>query len=322
MDARSVDIACTPSMAPLVSIVVATYNRSAVLGHALRSALASSVRDLEVLVVGDHCTDDTEVVVSAIGDPRIRFVNLPENCGDQSGPTNHAFGVATGQYVAFLNQDDLYFPDHLEVAVAHLEATGADLVWTPTLIIEPTSAEALARGQWSVSLGSTPPRGQYDPLTFCVASSWVTRAPLRQRVGPWRHGSEVHVSPSEDWLYRAWRCGAHLEFLPRPGVIAIYSGARASSYARRDSPEHEACGRRLGDPAFRELLLTSAAVSQAAQLNAAAFGSVRRRFLRRLARPLRAACERRGLHPLTAHLMLRMYRRGTLIARHRQHTGA
>ena len=309
-------------MPPLVSIVVATYNRSAVLRHALESALASTVQDLEVLVVGDHCTDDTETVVSAIGDPRIRFVNLPTNCGDQSGPTNHALRLATGQYVAFLNQDDLYFPDHLERAIAHLRATGSDLVWTPTLIIEPTSAAALARGEWSVSVGSTPPRGEYDPLTFCVASSWVTRAPLHERVGPWRHGSEVHVSPSEDWLYRTWRCGAHLTFLPRPGVIAIYSGARAASYARHDSPEHEACAPRLGDPAFRDALLTAAAVSQASRLNAAAFGSLRRRLLRALAAPLRSACERRGLHPLTAHLMLRMYRRGTLLARHRQHTGA
>jgi glycosyltransferase involved in cell wall biosynthesis len=309
-------------MAPLVSVVVATYNRSGVLRHALRSALGSTIQDIEVLVGGDHCTDDTEAVVAAIGDPRIRFVNLPRNCGDQSGPTNHALSLSTGRYVAFLNQDDLYFPDHLANAIAHLQATGADLVWTPTLVIEPASEETLARGDWRVTIGSTPPRGVYDPLTFCVASSWVTTRDLTARVGPWRHSAELYVSSSQEWLYRAWRGGARLVFLPRPDVIAVYSGSRPSSYARRDSPEHDACALRLADGGFRETLITAAAVRQAAQWNALAFGSASRRVARALAKPLRAAFERPGLHPLSAHLLMRFYRPGTLIKRHRRHTGA
>ena len=309
-------------MPPLVSVVIATYNRSTVLRHAIRSALDSTVRDLEVLVVGDHCTDDTEAMVAAMDDARVRFVNLAENCGDQSGPSNHGIALATGRYLAFLNQDDLYFPDHLASAIAHLEATGADLVWTPTLIVEPTTEDALARDEWPVMIGGTPPGGVYDPMTFYVASSWVMARALCDRVGPWRHGSQVYVSPSQDWLYRAWRSGARLEGLPRPGIVAIYSGARAASYAHRQSPEHEACAPRLADPAFRELLLTRALVALGRRWEATAFGDIRRRLVRAVISPLRAACERHGDHPLTAHLRLRMYRRGTLLARHRRHTGA
>jgi glycosyltransferase involved in cell wall biosynthesis len=309
-------------MTPLVSVIVATYNRSGVLRHALRSALASTRQDIEVLVVGDHCTDDTAAVVDAIADPRIRFVNLAENHGDQSGPSNHALSLATGRYVAFLNQDDLYFPDHLAAAIAHLQATGADLVWTPTLVIEPGSEDSLARGEWQVRVGGVPPAGVYDPLTFCVASSWVAERRLFDRVGPWRQASELYVSSSQDWLYRAARSGARLVFLPRPGVIAIYSGARPASYARRDSPEHDACASRLAEPGFREQLLTAAAVSQARLLSAAGHGSPMRPFARAIGAPLRAICERVGMHPLSAHLLLRLYRRGTLIARHRRHTGA
>jgi glycosyltransferase involved in cell wall biosynthesis len=309
-------------MAPLVSVIVATYNRSGVLRHALRSALASTIADIELLVVGDHCTDDTADVVSAIGDTRVRFVNLPTNCGDQSGPTNHALSRAAGRYIAFLNQDDLYFPDHLAEAIAHLEATGADLVWTPTLVIDPGSEEAAARGEWHVTVGGTPPSGMFDPLTFCVASSWVMTRNLAARAGPWRHSAQLYVSSSQDWLYRAWRGGARLVFLPRPGVIAVYSGARPASYARRDSPEHDACALRLADADFRETLVTAAAVRQAAQWNAMALGSASRRVARAFVKPLRAACERRGLHPLTAHLLMRLYRPGTLIRRHRRYTGA
>lgn len=308
-------------MAPIVSVVIATYNRSQVLRHAVASALASSVRDLEIVVVGDACTDDTAEVVAAFGDSRARFVNLAVNCGEQSGPHNHALGIATGRYVAFLNQDDLFFPDHLEAAVSHLRDTGAGFTWTPTLVIDPVPEEALARGELRVTVGSTPPGGTYDPSTFCVASSWVVNRDVLPRIGPWRPAAELFVSPSQDWMYRAWRNGAGLSFLPRPSVVVVYSGARAKSYARRSSPEHDAIAPRLGEPAFRETLLATAAVAQAAAWNRAAQGRLARQLARALAAPLRAACAGLGLHPSSAHQMLKLHRRGTVVARHRRVTG-
>src|SRR4051812_46760682 len=107
---------------PAVSIVVATYNRSNVLELAIGSAVAQTFTDWEMHVVGDACTDDSERVISSFGDPRIRWTNLPVNHGDQSGPNNHGVRLARGRYIAFLNQDDLWFPDHLERSIAALEA--------------------------------------------------------------------------------------------------------------------------------------------------------------------------------------------------------
>jgi glycosyltransferase involved in cell wall biosynthesis len=72
---------------PLVTVVIATYNRSAVLRYALASALRQSYRRLEVLVVGDACTDDSSEVVASFGDPRVRWINLPSNSGSQAGRT-------------------------------------------------------------------------------------------------------------------------------------------------------------------------------------------------------------------------------------------
>src|SRR3954449_1280859 len=99
---------------PAVSIVVATYNRSNVLELAIASARAQTFTDWEMHVVGDACTDDSEQVVASFADPRIHWTNLPVNHGDQSGPNNHGVERSRGRYVAFLNQDDLWFPDHLE----------------------------------------------------------------------------------------------------------------------------------------------------------------------------------------------------------------
>lgn len=114
-----------PSSPPLVSIVLATFNRGTVLAHAIESVRRSTLDDWELIVVGDCCTDDTAAVVASFGDARITFVNLARNVGEQSGPNNEGVRLARGRFLAFLNHDDLYFPDHLTEALAHLERTGA-----------------------------------------------------------------------------------------------------------------------------------------------------------------------------------------------------
>ena len=100
---------------PLVSIITATHNRSNVLAYTLESVQRSTVADWEHLVIGDACTDDTALVTAGLGDARVRFHNLAENFGEQSGPNNAGFALSRGSYIAYLNHDDLWFPDHLEL---------------------------------------------------------------------------------------------------------------------------------------------------------------------------------------------------------------
>jgi len=73
---------------PRVTVIVATYNWSTVLPYAIASVLDQTMRDFELLVVGDGCTDDSEQVVAGIRDPRVRWINLPANTGHQFGPNN------------------------------------------------------------------------------------------------------------------------------------------------------------------------------------------------------------------------------------------
>src|SRR5687768_2420846 len=86
------------SSAPLVSVVIATYNRARVLAHAIESVRRSSLTDWELLVVGDHCTDETSEVVASFSDERITYINLPYNVGEQSGPHNEGISRARGRY--------------------------------------------------------------------------------------------------------------------------------------------------------------------------------------------------------------------------------
>ena len=73
-------------MHPTVSVVRATYHRPVVLGCAIRSLRASTFEDWELIVVGDHRTDETEEVVRSFGDPRIQFESLPKNFYEHSRP--------------------------------------------------------------------------------------------------------------------------------------------------------------------------------------------------------------------------------------------
>jgi glycosyltransferase involved in cell wall biosynthesis len=235
-----------------VSIVIAAYNRSYVLRHALRSALAQEFSDFEILVVGDACTDDTEQVVASFADSRVRFLNLPLNYGEQSGPNNAGVAHAGGRYIAFLSQDDFWFSDHLSVAVGWLEASGADMVHT--LVAE---FDGRGPGLWAAGLAAEGQDSHFDPFRDVArASSWLVRADVFRRIGSLRPGMELFREPMQDFLFRVWRAGLVHRTVPHLTVIAVASAFRRDSYLKRESPEHELIAKLLFDqPNFRNVLL-------------------------------------------------------------------
>jgi glycosyltransferase involved in cell wall biosynthesis len=310
------------SVSPAVSVIIATYNRSQTLRHAIQSVRNSLFTDWELIVVGDACTDDTAECVSAFGDPRIQFVNLPIRCGDQSGPNNHGLALARGRYVAFLNHDDFYLPDHLTGCVTELEASGADLVWVPCAVAHKNAGSPGER-PFSFALEGVPHNFVYAPLAIYFASSWVFRRELAGRVGPWRSPEKIYVVPSQDWLFRAWRSGANLRFLRSVTVVVVSSGARVGSYTRRTSSEHELLAQWFhDDPNYRERILEEAAVNEAAKhFFVHRQSTLVSLALRALLRPIQIILTRIGIHPLSAS-MLQYGSRGGFVRHLRKITGA
>lgn len=233
---------------PLVSIVTATYNRSNVLRHTIESVRWQTVPDWNLLVVGDACTDDTADVAGSFSDSRITFTNLPRNHGEQSAPNNAGMAMATGRYLAFVNHDDLWFPDHLETLIAAIERTGADLVYGLSARIDASGRAHL----WGNS-----PGGRYAIWHPIPASVWLMTRELAARVGPWTSASRLFDPPSQDWIRRAARSGARLAPVSRLTVVQITSGARRHSYRDRTESEQADMIRAMrDDPACREHLLT------------------------------------------------------------------
>jgi glycosyltransferase involved in cell wall biosynthesis len=128
---------------PLVSICIATYNRAELLcERTLRSLVGQTYGNIEMIVVGDACSDDTERRVAAIGDDRIRFVNLPERGAYPEEPSrrwrvagtkpfNVALTLADGEFITHLDDDDEHSPDRIEKLVRFSQEKRLEFVFHP-----------------------------------------------------------------------------------------------------------------------------------------------------------------------------------------------
>jgi hypothetical protein len=126
---------------PLVTVRIATFNNARLLcERALPSVRAQTYGNLEVLVVGDACTDDTEERVAALGDPRIRFWNRPHRGPYPEEPQarwyvagippiNEGALAARGAWIAPLDDDDTWEPDHVEVLLATAQREHAEVAY-------------------------------------------------------------------------------------------------------------------------------------------------------------------------------------------------
>lgn len=114
------------SVHPTFSVVVPTYNRADLIAATLRSVLAQTDADFELLVIDDGSTDATAAVVGAITDPRLRYI--PITNGERGRARNWGTRESRGRYVTFLDSDDLLLPHHLAEARATI-ARARDPEW-------------------------------------------------------------------------------------------------------------------------------------------------------------------------------------------------
>jgi glycosyltransferase involved in cell wall biosynthesis len=119
---------------PAVSVVMPTHNRAHLIGRALRSVLAQSFSDLEVLVMDDASTDNTDEVVRAIGDVRVRHIRSDSRLGP-AAQRNLGIKHARAEYVAFQDSDDEWFLEKLEKQVERMRALPPDVALTHCALI-------------------------------------------------------------------------------------------------------------------------------------------------------------------------------------------
>jgi len=108
------------------TVVIPTFDHGPTLLRSIPSALAQSVEEIEVLVVGDGAPDVTREIVAklAASDERVRFFDNPKGPGNGEIHRHAALAEAAGRLVAYLADDDLWMPEHLEVLESLLAEAG------------------------------------------------------------------------------------------------------------------------------------------------------------------------------------------------------
>ncbi len=110
---------------PLVSVIIPTYNRAHLVKDAINSALQQTYKNVEVIVIDDGSTDNTKEILAKYGN-KINYL-YKEN-GGCSSARNLGVSKARGEYIAFLDSDDLWYPEKIEKQTAVIKMTNYNIV--------------------------------------------------------------------------------------------------------------------------------------------------------------------------------------------------
>ena len=121
---------------PKVSVIIPTYNHSDLVKEAIQSVLNQGLTDLEVVVIDDGSIDDTRSVVNEFTDQRVKYYY--KNNGGRCTARNLGLIKATGQFIAFLDHDDIWPPNYLNAMITPLEKNSEyDVTYTNITVINP-----------------------------------------------------------------------------------------------------------------------------------------------------------------------------------------
>ena len=176
------------------SVIIPTYNRAGFIGATLDSVLAQDFAAFEVLVVDDGSTDNTAAVVRAYTDPRLHY--LPQANAERAAARNYGVARATGEYVLFLDSDDLLHPNHLSTLHAGIQAAA-----TPPNFIA-TRYDFARDGRRHPSPVSNVPAGRYGFDAFIEGNMLACNfAARRQNPALFLFEEDRRYAAVEDWLF-------------------------------------------------------------------------------------------------------------------------
>lgn len=149
---------------PAFSVVVPAYNAKRTIGPTIKSILAQTLEDFELIVVDDGSDDETPEIVSSFGcDGRLRLIKQANQ--GTAGARNTGIGAAHGESIAFLDHDDLWMPRYLEaVAAAFATTPDAGFAYVDGWLLD--DATGRLRRRTSLQLNRAPSPPPKDPLEF------------------------------------------------------------------------------------------------------------------------------------------------------------
>jgi glycosyltransferase involved in cell wall biosynthesis len=206
-----------PEFSPgLVSVVVPTHDRAALLVKTLASLRAQTWRPLEVVVVDDGSADDTQARLAgwADGGPGWKLVVLTQERRGVAAARNAGTRAASGEFIHYLDSDDLLYPDALERCVAALRGAGADYVYAAIDVADEAGRVVAGDRRWHAR---TPRARAFFETKWLVHGALYRRAVVAE-AGPWHET----MTRGEDsvFIWQAKASGRPAAYLPE--VIGLY----------------------------------------------------------------------------------------------------
>ena len=218
---------------PLVSIIIPCHNAARWLRAALESALAQTWRELEVIVIDDGSSDDSALIARSF-EPRGVLVHTQPNRG-ASAARNHGLKMARGEFIQFLDADDLLTPDKIAAQVERLQRNGMNCVATCrwARFADDSSHPVFFESEVFQDL---------DPRDYLIMhtarqgtmhpAAWLMPRSVAERAGPW--DETLSLNDDGEYFARVALAARRLVF-SATGLSLYRSGVSGSLSRRRDA---------------------------------------------------------------------------------------
>jgi glycosyltransferase involved in cell wall biosynthesis len=196
----------------LISIVIPTYNHAHFLGRALQSVLDQTYTHWEALVIDNHSQDNTDEVVNSFSDPRIRLFKI-HNHGVIAASRNLGMREASGEWIAFLDSDDYWYPGKLEILMAAAAAEDAyDVLSNDELMVD------IKTGTKQLSQCGPYQKNFYKVLLIegnrlSPSAAMVRRELLARHSLAFDESQDYATVEDYDFWLNLARCGARFKFI-------------------------------------------------------------------------------------------------------------
>ncbi|HET7335091.1 MAG TPA: glycosyltransferase family 2 protein [Rhizomicrobium sp.] len=200
-------------VAPFFSVVIPVYNRAKDLGRALLSVLSQTCQDFEIVVVDDGSQDNPKAVVDVLNEPRIHFVRQRNRGGGVA--RNTGIDVARGQFIAFLDSDDVFLPHHLANMKALLEGT-QNIAGYARMVVDRGNGRVITKPPRAI-------RPDEHMATYLLCDRGfvptITLAVPAAMAKVLRYHESLRVAEDTDFAVRLFLAGCEFRMIETPGAI-------------------------------------------------------------------------------------------------------
>lgn len=224
----------TPTTTPArVSIIIPCYNAAPWLAQTLESALAQTWPATEIIVVNDGSRDTSLAVAQTFAARGVRVIDQPNR--GASAARNHGLRVARGDYIQFLDADDLLAPDKIALQMAALEPAGPDVLASAAwgrFATDPASADFVPQAVAQARTGVEFLQLHHETGSMMQPGAWLASRRLLDRAGPW----DEALSLNDDGEYFARVMLAARGLVHVAAARCYYRSGLAGSLSRRTDP--------------------------------------------------------------------------------------